>query len=106
MKIIGKSDDGYICTITDSEIAHIMGKDKVPPKTIIIGGIISIAAAWNRLKMLMRSQEAITEVKGVLQALSTSLDTVEPLYEEINAGMERSIELDEPEDKKPHKKAS
>ena len=82
MKIIGKTNYGYMIEADREEIAHLVGyrfARSIPDNNIKIGSEIRINVMYNQLYKLKQMENEIEIIKETLLKIVENLGAVEPL---------------------------
>jgi hypothetical protein len=82
MKVIGKTDKGYILEASEREVSNFIGyyseyAEKRP--TIKIGDDLAIAAMFDQLRTLAAKGKAISEASKALTEIVGQLQIIDPV---------------------------
>lgn len=87
MKIIGKTEEGFMLSATADELAKLLGlpgeysiEDRT--KTLVPGKTIKVADLYKRLERLGHLPKEIESAQKALRGIADALEIVEPLLVE------------------------
>lgn len=89
MKIVAKTNNGYLAEISDSEVKAIMSKnDSRKGKTLSIGDELTLASALERLTLikelnLNESYKTLGRLRAAREELEAALNIVEGLNQPL-----------------------
>lgn len=91
MKIIGRSENGYIINATHDEVVNLLGyyskyAQEYKNKAIGIGSEINVSDMYNQLYKLANSHDDIVRAKDALKKCIENLELVNPL---VNISIKR-----------------
>jgi hypothetical protein len=86
MRIIGKTEEGYILDASTNEIANLIGyysdyDMRDSNKKLAVGDIIQISAMYKQLHNLKNNEPKLKETVKMLRGLADSLEPTCPIIE-------------------------
>jgi hypothetical protein len=87
MKIIGKTDEGFLLSATEDELAHLLGfnssysvEDRT--KRLAPGQRIKVADLYKRLEKLGKLPKELADTAKALRGIADAIDAFEPVLVE------------------------
>lgn len=87
MKIIGKTEEGFMLSATEDELAKLLGLSSAysiedRSRVLVPGKKIAVADLYKRLERLGRLPAELTAAQKALRGIADALEIVEPLLVE------------------------